>query len=214
MNVVTDHIDQYWAGFLTTGSVSVRSFACALVLGVIVAMFRVSPVPPLRIFGSFYVEVFRNQPLFAQLLLFGFGLTKVGIQFSFFTTAVIVMSLYTGSYVAETVRSGILSVSSGQAEAARSLGLGFFQTFRYVILAQAMRTVIAPLGSLFIANHKNTAIVSVLGVAELTFRSDQLGLDTAKPTQALLGAAFCYLIVTYPAGLLVGVLERRTAIKR
>ena len=193
---------------------SAYSFFFALVIGVIVAMFRVSPVPPLRIIGTVYVETFRNTPLFAQLLLWGFGLTKVGIQFGFFTTAVIAMSLYTGSFVAETIRAGMLSIPQGQAEAARSLGLGFGQSAKEVILPQALRTVTAPIGSLFIANHKNTAICQVLGVAELTFIADQVGIDSAQPTQALLGAAFCYLVITYPAGLLVGVLERKVAIKR
>lgn len=190
------------------------SFTFAVLIGVVVATFRVSPVPPLRAAGAVYVEVFRNTPLFAQLLLFGFGLTKVGIQFELFTTAVIVMSLYAGSFVAETVRAGMLSIQVGQAEAARSLGLGFFQTAGQIIVPQALRTVAAPIGSLFIANHKNTAITQVLGIAELTFVAEKIGIDEAMPTQALLGAAFCYLIVTYPAGLLVGVLERKVAIKR
>jgi glutamate transport system permease protein len=193
---------------------SLRSFFFALLIGVVVATFRVSPVPPLRVIGTIYVEVFRNTPLFAQLLLWGFGLTKVGIQFGFFTTAVIAMSLYTGSFVAETVRSGMLSIPVGQAEAARSIGLNFAQSASQVILPQALRTVTAPIGSLFIANHKNTAICQILGVAELTFVAEHVGIEGAMPTQALLGAAVCYLIITYPAGLLVGVLERRVAIKR
>lgn len=195
-------------------SVSIRSFFFAVLIGVVVAAFRVSPVKPLRILGTMYVEVFRNTPLFAQMLLFGFGLTKIGIKFDLFVTAVIVMSIYTGSFVAETVRAGILTVSAGQAEAARSIGLGFFQTLRHVILPQALRSVTAPIGSLFIANHKNTAICQVLGVAELTFISEQIAIDTAKPSEALLGAVVCYLIVTYPAGLLVGMLERKVAIRR
>lgn len=190
------------------------SFFFALLVGIVIAMFRVSPVPPLRFLGMIYVEVFRNTPLFSQLLLWGFGLTKVGIQFGFFTTAVIAMSLYTGSYVAETIRAGMLSIPVGQAEAARSIGLNFFQSARQVILPQALRTVTAPIGSLFIANHKNTAICQVLGVAELTFIAEAVGIEGAMPTQALVGAAFCYIIVTYPAGLLVGVVERKVAIKR
>jgi glutamate transport system permease protein len=192
----------------------VYSFFFAVIIGVVVAMFRVSPVPPLRIIGTVYVEVFRNTPLYAQLLIWGFGLTKIGVQFGFFTTAVIAMSLYAGSFVAETVRAGMLSIPQGQAEAARSLGLNFAQSAREVILPQALRTVVAPIGSLFIANHKNTAIAQVLGVAELTFIADQVGINGAQYTQALVGAAVCYLVVTYPAGLLVGVLERKVAIKR
>jgi glutamate transport system permease protein len=199
---------------LTTLSLSLYSFFFAVIIGVVVAMFRVSPVPPLRIVGTAYVEIFRNTPLFAQLLIWGFGLTKIGIQFGFFTTAVIAMSLYAGSFVAETVRAGMLSIPQGQAEAARSLGLSFTQSAKDVILPQALRNVVAPIGSLFIANHKNTAIAQVLGVAELTFIADQVGIDSARPTQALIGTAICYLVITYPAGLLVGVLERKVAIKR
>lgn len=195
-------------------SLSLRSFFFAMLIGIVVASFRVSPVKPLRAVGMLYVEIVRNTPLLAQLLLFGFGLTKVGIQFDLFTTAVIVLSMYAGSFVAETVRSGILTVAAGQAEAARSIGLGFFQSLGFIILPQALRTVIAPIGSLFIANHKNTSLVQVLGVHELLFVADEIGNVTARPTQALIGAAACYLIVTYPAGLLVGVIERRMAIKR
>jgi glutamate transport system permease protein len=193
----------------------VRSFFFALLIGIVIALFRVSPVPPLRFIGMLYVEVFRNTPLLCQLLLWGFGLTKAGIQFdSFFTTAVIALSLYTGSFIAETVRSGMLSISVGQAEAARSIGLNFRQSATQVILPQALRTVTAPIGSLFIANHKNTSVCQVLGVAELSFIAEEVGVQNAMPAQALIGAAFAYLAITYPAGILVGIIERKTAIKR
>jgi glutamate transport system permease protein len=195
-------------------SLSAQSFVFAVIIGVVIAAFRVSPVPPLRFVGRLYVEVIRNTPLLAQLFLAGFGLTKVGIQFSFYTTAVIVLSMYAGSFIAETVRSGILTVQKGQAEAARSIGLGFFATLRHVVLPQALRTVAAPIGSLFIANHKNTSLAQVLAVAEVTFVAEHLANEEAQSMLALLGAAICYVVVTYPAGLLVGVIERRVAIRR
>jgi len=125
----------------------VLSFLCALTIGVVVASFRVSPVGSLRLVGATFVEVFRNIPLPVQFVLFFFGLTKIGIKYGPFTSAVIVLSIYTGSFIAESVRSGINAVSGGQAEAARSLGLGFVQTLWLIVLPQALRTVVARSGA-------------------------------------------------------------------
>jgi glutamate transport system permease protein len=199
---------------VVTCELSVLAFALALVVGTVIATFRVSPVGPLRFVGTAYVELFRNVPLTVHFVLFFFGLTKVGIKFDPFPTAVIVMTLYSGAFVAETVRSGINSVAGGQSEAARSLGLGFFQTFANVVLPQAFRTVTAPLGSLFIAHHKNTSIALVIAVAEIMYVSDRIKTDTAQPVAVFTGAAIAYLIITFPAGIGVGMLERRVAIKR
>src|SRR3954466_10016261 len=105
----------------TTVSLTLLAFALALLIGIVVAACRVSPVPPLRAAGTFYVETVRNTPLTVLFVLFFFGITKVGITYGAFTTAVIVLGGYTGAFVAETVRAGINSVGRGQAEAARSL---------------------------------------------------------------------------------------------
>src|SRR5688572_11606922 len=110
-----------------TMSLTLLSFAAAFVIGIVVAACRVSPVPPLRLAGAFYVETIRNTPLPVLFVLFYFGLTKVGIQYAGFTTAIIVLAGYTGAFLGETIRSGINTVSAGQAEAARSIGLTFPQ---------------------------------------------------------------------------------------
>ncbi len=190
------------------------AFGLALALGTVMATFRVGPVAPLRWIATAYVELFRNVPLTLQFLLFFFGLTQVGIQFGTFTTAVVVMTLYTGAYVTESVRSGINAVSGGQAEAARSLGLGFTQTVSHIVLPQAFRTVMAPLGNNFIAHHKNTSVAAAISLGDLMFNGGVINTNTANPEMAFLGVAVGYLVVTYPAGLLVGVLERKVAIKR
>ena len=191
------------------------SFAFALVLGTIVAACRVSPVPPLRVFGATWVELLRNTPLTLMMLLFFFGFTKIGIgPFDPFPSAVIVLSGYTSAFVAETVRSGINTVAGGQGEAARAIGLTFTQSMRLVVLPQAFRTVVAPLGSLFIALTKNTSIASVIAVGELSKLAENLNTDTAKPLQVFAGAAVGYLILTLPSGYVVGMLERRLAFKR
>jgi glutamate transport system permease protein len=191
------------------------SFAFALLLGTIVAACRVSPVPPLRFVGTLWVEIVRNTPLPLLMLLFFFGFTKVGIgPYEPFPSAVAVLSGYTSAFVAETLRAGINAVAGGQGEAARAIGLTFPQTMRLVVLPQAFRTVVAPLGNVFIALTKNSSIASVIAVHELSFVANNLITFNPYPIEIFLGAAVGYLVLTLPSGLLVGVIERRVAIKR
>ena len=197
-----------------TVALTLLAFAAAMVLGTVVAAFRVGPVPPLRMVGAVWVEVFRNTPLLVLFLLFFFGLTKVGLRWSTFTSAVIVLALYTSAFVAETVRSGINAVARGQADAARSIGLTFPQILLVVVLPQAFRTVVGPIGSLFIALTKNSGIASAISMLELTEVADRLNTATARPIPVFLGAAIAYLLLTIPSGFAFGALERRVAIKR
>lgn len=214
MDVVLRNLDAYGAGIRTTLWLSVVSFALALLLGFVIATFRVSPVAPLRAAGLIYVETFRNVPLTAFFALAVFGLPKVGVTFSFFGFAVMVLGVYTGAFVSEAVRSGINTVAAGQAEAARSLGLTFGQTLWNVVLPQALRTVVQPIGSLFIALAKNSAIASAFAVVELTSQFDSLTERNAATLPLLVGTALAYLAITIPAGILTGVVERKVAFKR
>ena len=215
MSVVLDNLDLYLEGMRTTASLTFLSFAIALVIGTIIAAFRVSPIPPLRAAGATLVELIRNTPLAVLMVLFFFGLPKAGVQFSsFFVSAVIVLSIYTSTFVAETVRSGINTVALGQAEAARALGFTFPQVLFLVVVPQALRTVAAPLGSVFIALIKNSAIASIIAVIDLTYVADQVATKTARPIPAFLGAAVGYLVLALPSGWVVAVIERRAAFKR
>lgn len=214
MDVVFDNLDVFAEGMRTTVSLTLLSYAVAFVIGIVVAACRVSPIPPLRFAGAFYVETVRNTPLTVLFVLFFFGLPKVGIIYDPFPTAIIVLGGYTGAFVAETIRSGINTVAVGQAEAARSLGLTFPQVLFLIVLPQALRTVVAPLGSLFIALIKNSSIALVIAVKELVFLTDGLANDTAQPIPIYLGAAAAYLILTIPSGVVIGMIERRVAIKR
>lgn len=186
----------------------------AFAIGVTVAAFRVSPVPPLRAGGAAYVEVFRNIPLPVLFVLFFFGLPKVGIKYTPFASSVIVLSVYTGAFIAETVRAGVNTVARGQAEAARAIGLTFAQTLRLVILPQALRAVVGPVGNIFIALIKNSAIAFTISTVELTGVADRLNTVTARPIPVFLGAAIAYLLLTIPSGVAFGAIERRVAIKR
>ncbi len=214
MDVVLDNLDVFGRGMRTTVSLTMLSFAMALVIGTVVAAFRVGPIPPLRWVGAIYVELVQNSPLPVLFVLFFFGLPKVGIQYEAFLTAVIVLGVYTGAYVGEMLRSGINTVSVGQAEAARALGLTFPQVLGIVVLPQALRTVVAPLGGLFIALIKNSSIALVIGVLELSNRTDLLANETARAIPVYLGACAAYLALTIPSGIAIEVLDRRLAIRR
>jgi glutamate transport system permease protein len=214
VNVVLDNLPAFLRATRVTAELTLLSFALALVIGTLVAGFRVSPVPPLRWLGTAYVELIRNTPLLVLMFLFVFGFTKIGISYSYFKSAIIVLSAYTGTFVAETVRAGINTVAPGQAEAGRALGLTFRQLLFLVVLPQAFRSVIAPLGSVFIALIKNSALASTIAVADLSFLSAQLTNSTGRPVAVFLGAAFFYLVLALPSGWAVGWLERRLAVSR
>jgi glutamate transport system permease protein len=214
VRVVLDNLHLYRHGAWLTAQLTVISFAIAFVIGVVVAVCRVSPVPPLRVAAAVWVELLRNTPLVVLFFLFIIGMPKVGIRYDFFLSAVIVLSAYTSTFVAETVRAGIASVARGQAEAARGLGLTFAQTLRTVVLPQALRTVVAPLGSVFIALIKNSALAATIAAMDLSFLSLQLANSTGRPVAVFLGAAFFYLLLAMPSGWALGWLERRLAVKR
>jgi glutamate transport system permease protein len=214
VSVLVHNLGSFAAGFRTTLALTLASFALALVIGLIVASMRVSPVAPLRAAGTAYVETIRNIPLLVLLFLFFFGFPKLGIQYPPFPSAVIVIGAYTGSFVAEAIRSGVNTVARGQAEAARAIGLTFPQSLRYVVLPQAVRAVVAPIGNIFVALIKNTALASTISVMDLGFVTDRLINETAQPVAIFLGAVGSYLILALSAGWLFSVVEHRVAIKR
>src|SRR5688500_2325503 len=197
-----------------TLELSVLSFILAFIIGILLAAFRVSPVPPLRWAGATYVELVRNTPLLVLMFIVVFAFPSIGFTWSFYASAVIVLSAYTATFVGETVRSGINAVSKGQVEAARALGLTFPQVLRLVVMPQALRTVVGPLGGIFIALLKNSGVAVAISVSELTSAATQLGTDTAQFIPAFLGAAVAYLILTIPSGFATNWLERKVAIKR
>ncbi|MFN2506701.1 MAG: amino acid ABC transporter permease [Acidimicrobiales bacterium] len=215
MSVVLDNLDRFLEGMRTTVSLTLVSFAFALAIGTVVAGMRVSPIPPLRAAGTTYVTAVRNSPLAVLMTLFFFGFPDIGVKFdSVFVSAVIVLAAYTGTFVAETVRSGINAVAQGQGEAARALGLTFPQTMRIVVLPQALRTVVAPLGSIFIALIKNSSLAGLIGASDLVEVGERLNTEEAQPIAIYLGVAIGYLLLTIPTGFVVSWVERRVAIKR
>jgi glutamate transport system permease protein len=214
VGVVFDNLGEFGEGLRMTAALTVLSYLLAFVLGTFVAGMRVSPVAPLRWLGAIWTEALRNTPLTVLMFVFVFGFTKIGITQSLFTSAVIVLGCYTSSFIAETVRSGINSVSAGQAEAARALGLTFPQVMFTIVLPQALRTVVAPLGSLFIALTKNTSIAYTIGVVELTRIYNDLVNETGEAIPLFAGAAVAYLLLTLPSSGAISLIERKVAIHR
>ncbi|KPM57167.1 amino acid ABC transporter permease [Frankia sp. CcI49] len=210
MDAVLDNLHVFRDGFVRTLGLSLFSAVGALLLGSVLATMRVSPVPPLRWAGTAYVETVRNTPLTIVFFFVVFVLPQVDIVFSFFAFAVMALTIYHTAFVCEAVRAGVNGVEVGQAEAARALGLTFSQSLRLVILPQAFRNVIQPLGSVGSALIRNSSIAAAFSVQELTGVSQ--GLATANPGDViaiLLAGIVCYLVLTLSLAGAVGVVERR-----
>jgi glutamate transport system permease protein len=214
VGVLLDNLDVFWAGLRTTAALTGLSFLLALLIGVVLAACRVSPVRPLRVAAMTYVETVRNMPLTVHMLLAFFGWPKLGFRYSPFVTAVIVLAYYTGAFVGETIRAGMNTVGRGQVEAARSIGLGFGKTLRLVVLPQALRAVVAPLGSLLSALVRNSAVAYTIAVLDIMGRSDRLITQTAKPLEVLIGAALTYYVLTIPLAFAINAVDRRQRIFR
>jgi glutamate transport system permease protein len=216
MSFLADNFALLRDAFLTTLALAVLSGICALVIGTLLTAMRVSPVKPLRAAATFYVEVFRNTPLTVVFFFLAFGIVEIDLQFpTRFVTAVAALSLYTAAFVSEALRSGINSVPPGQAEAARALGLDFRQTLTSIVLPQAFRTVVPPLGNVWIALAKNTSIAAGFAVTELAAVLVRLSNQNAdKLIAVFLSIVGAYLVITLPSAWLIGVIERRTAILR
>ncbi|GAA1312247.1 amino acid ABC transporter permease [Pseudonocardia xinjiangensis] len=213
MQVVTDNIGFLLGGLLVTLELTALGFAGALLLGTVLAVFRVSPIPPLRVAGTVYVEVLRNMPLLSLLVLFVFGLPDIGLTFSLFTSAAVCLAAFGAAFVCEAVRGGINTVAVGQAEAARSLGLTFTQTLLHVILPPAFRTMVQPLVNIFIGIALGSSLAAAVGVSELTNRTQVLNLQSAQAVVLFLVSGAMYLAIALLGGLVGGALERRLSVR-
>lgn len=214
MQALLDNLAPLLHGLLTTLWMTALSAVGALVLGVVVTAMRVSPIPVLRGVAFAYVQLFLNVPLLALLVLFVFALPDAGLLMPLPMTAVVVLVIYEAAYVAEAVRSGVNTVALGQAEAARALGLTFRQTLGSVILPQALRAVVQPVGNVMIALVMNTSLFAAVGIVELTAAANKTNLVHAQPIPIFVGAGLAYMALALLIGLGTGWLERRVAIVR
>ncbi len=216
IDVLTDHFSEFSSGFGVTVRIVVVSFAIAMVVGTLVAALRIAPSAWLQRLGGIYVEVFRNVPLLVLLFISFAGVRRGGVDISPWVAGTASLGLYTAAYVAEALRSGVFSVSKGQIEASLSLGFTYGATLRRIVLPQAFRTVISPLGSLTIAMIKNSAIigVSLLALPDLLKQARIVQARTFQTDEAFFWAAVGYLLLTGAVTLAIRDLERRFAIRR
>ncbi len=202
-----------WQGVLMTLGLTAVSALLSLAIGILIGVLRVGPGAMLRDVAAGYVEFFRNIPLLTVLFFIYFGLPAVGLRFSPFVSAVLGLGVYTGAYVAETIRAGIQAISRGQLEAARALGLSYRQMLRHIVLPQALRMTVPPLGTQLIALLKNTSLASAVVVPELMYQGSVIEGRTFDPNIFLL-IGLIYIAINIPLGLLVNVVERRIVIVR
>ncbi|MFI1203261.1 amino acid ABC transporter permease [Streptomyces sp. NPDC020883] len=214
MNILLDNLSRYGRGLLGTVELTVYASLLALVLGFLMAAFRVAPVRSLRAFGTAWVTVLRNTPLTLLFFAVVLGLPRFGLVLPFTLFAVLALGCYTSAFVCEAVRAGINTVPSGQGEAARSLGMTFGQTLGLVVLPQAFRSVIPPLGSTLIALAKNSAIAGSFSVVELLGVYKPLNELGYSAIWSFVWIALGYLLVTLTISALFNALERRYGVAR
>ena len=213
-----DVLGAFWVNIQLTFWAAIGSF----VLGAILALMRISPFPSLRCAGTIYVHLFRNTPLTILMTLALLGVwTQFQLSFStdfetnFFVYAVIVLSIYHASFVCEAIRSGVNTVPTGQAEAARAIGLGFMDTARMIIFPQALRGSITPLGNTLIALAKNTTVASVASVAEASgMMKSMIEFDANMVLAIFLIFALGFVAIVVPLGILTTWSSRKLAVKR
>ena len=194
-------------GVLTTVGLTILGFVGALLIGTVVAVFRVSPITPLRIVGTAYVEFFRNVPLLTLLILIVFGLPDIGLLIPLFWCGVLGLVLAGSAFICETVRSGINTISVGQSEAARALGMSFGTQLRLIILPQAFRTMVQPLVNNFIGILIGSSLAAAVGVSDITNVTQQLNIQYAEAVVLFLLAGAVYLVFALGAGRIGSWLE-------
>ncbi len=193
-----------------TVQISALSVGFGLLIGMFVGMARLSTVWFVKTLAALYVDFIRGTPLLVQIFLIYFALPLlVGQRIDPFIAAITACSVNSGAYVAEIFRAGIQSIDKGQMEAGRSLGMTWAQTMRYIILPQAFKRIIPPLGNEFIAMLKDSSLVSVIGFEELTRRGQLIIARTYGSFEIWLTVAFIYLVMTFTISRLVDYLERR-----
>lgn len=213
-SLIWDNIPILLQGAVITIQITVMAVGCGFFIGMIAALANLSRFRIVRLLVKCYVELFRGTPLLVQIFMIYFALPMViGQSINPYVAAVTACSINSGAYVSEIFRAGIQSIDKGQMEAGRSLGLTWGQTMRYIVMPQAFKAIIPPLGNEFIAMMKDTSLVSVIGFEELTRRGQLIIARTYGSLEIWTAVAIIYLIMTLSISQLVAFLERRYNIK-
>jgi aspartate/glutamate/glutamine transport system permease protein len=209
--VIVDNWPALARGLVVTLEISLLSLGLSVVVGGVVGLMRVAPIPLLRSLSAVHVEFFRNVPPLIHLFYIFFALPRIGIVLSGFTAGVLGLTIYHSAFVAEILRGGINAVSRAQVDAARALGLGYLDAMRYVVLPQALRVVLPPMGNLFISLIKTSSLVAAISAADLMFEAEVLNERTFRAFEVFTFAGLVYLVITYALGAFLHRLEYRLA---
>lgn len=209
ISILTDNFDMYLDGFFHTLLASLIALAGSFLLGVLIAIMRITSFKPFQWIGTAYVEFIRNIPLLLITFVFYFGLPNAGLRLDGFQAGTIALTIYTSAFIAEAIRAGIQTVAKGQMEAARSSGFTYGQAMRYIILPQAIKIVIPPLGNQFLNLVKNSSILGVVAGLDLMYQADLVSSSTLVVFDVYIFVALFYLILTIPLSLGVHYLEKR-----
>ncbi len=213
-SLIVDSLPLLMLGAGLTVEITTLSIAIGLVIGLFVGVMRIGEIRSIRFLAACYIDFFRGTPLLVQIFIAYFALPIIiGQRIDPYAAAIGACGLNSGAYIAEIFRAGIQSVDSGQMEAGRSLGMSWFQTMRYIIVPQAFRKVIPPLGNEFIALLKDSSLVSVIGFEELTRQGQLIIARTYASLEIWLSVAIIYLVMTLSISRLVVYLEKRCGIK-
>lgn len=199
----------YIDGTLITLFLSFFGVILGVVVGVFLALMKLSKISFFNKIAGAYIEIIRGTPLLVQLLLVYYGLDKIGLQLPDLASGIIAVSLNSAAYVAEIIRAGIQSIDKGQMEAARSLGMSHGMSMRYIIIPQAFKNILPALGNEFIVLIKESAIVSIVGIHDLMYNTDTIRGISFKPFTPLVITAMIYFIITFTLSKLLAMVERR-----
>ncbi len=204
-----------WQDFLTgfgwTILSSVIALFFSLIIGSLFAILEVVPVKALRVIGNIYVEIFRNIPLLVITMFFYLVIPLYFVKINGFTAGTIGLTIYTSAFIAETVRSGINSVDPGQMEASRAMGMSYIQSMRYIVLPQAFKLVIPPLGNQFVNLVKNSSVLAFVAGFDLMYQGNAIASQTFDTVNTYLVVGIFYLIITLPISYYMQHLERKLA---
>lgn len=210
--MILDYAPYFMRGLLYTLGFCISGIIFGTILGLLIALGRMSNIPFISVIFKLYISLFRGTPLFVQILIINFGVVPVIVGHSNpYIAGTLALSLNAAAYIAETFRSGIQSIDNGQTEAARTLNLSSFDTMRFIIMPQAIKVVIPPLGNEFISLIKDSSLISAISAPEITYWAQAMNAQYYIVWTPYLTVAVLYLILTLTASRLMGILERRMA---
>ncbi|PCI29698.1 MAG: ABC transporter permease [SAR324 cluster bacterium] len=198
-------------GLITTLELSLYSGIIALIIGLFIGLARVSKNPLFRGLASIYVEVIRGTPLLVQIFIFYFFVGTV-LDFSRFTAGTLALAIFAGAYVGEIIRAGIQAVDKGQMEAARSLGMNYMEAMIHIIMPQALKRVLPPLAGQFISLIKDSSLVSVIAITDLTKAGREVITSTFATFEIWFTIAGMYLVLTFTLSMIIRYIERRFSV--